>query len=206
MRALVAGVPVIPVIVIDEVAAAVPLALALQAGGLRVLEVTLRTPAALAAIAAIAREVPHLTVGAGTVLNAEDVRRAAAAGARFAVSPGYTDEVDVACRDAALPWLPGAATASEVMRVIAAGYDFAKFFPASAAGGVPMLRALGGPFPDLAFCPTGGVDFSNAADYLALPNVRCVGGGWVVPREALRAGRWDEITALARSASLLRQS
>ncbi len=204
LRTLVADVLVIPVIVIDDIAHAVPLARALHAVGLDVLEVTLRTPAALPAIAAIASEVPEAKVGAGTVLTPDDARRAADAGACFVVSPGYTDELDAACRDLGLPWLPGIATASDAMRLLSRGYDFAKFFPAAAAGGVAMLRALAGPFPGLSFCPTGGIDAANAADFLALPNVPCVGGSWVVPREAVHAGRWEEITALARSASLLR--
>lgn len=201
MRVLVAGVPVIPVIVIDNAADAVPLAQALCAGGLTVLEVTLRTPAALAAITMIAREVPQATVGAGTVLNANDAGLAAAAGARFAVSPGHTVEVDDACLDAGMPWLPGVATASDVMRVLSHGHDFAKFFPAATAGGVSMLRALGAPFATMAFCPTGGIDATSATDYLALPNVPCVGGSWVVPRDAVRERRWDIITALAREAA-----
>ncbi|WP_235823800.1 bifunctional 4-hydroxy-2-oxoglutarate aldolase/2-dehydro-3-deoxy-phosphogluconate aldolase [Azohydromonas sediminis] len=196
--------PVIPVIVLQRVADAAPLARALVAGGVRVLEVTLRTPAALACIEAIAREVPDAIVGAGTVRSAADARAARDAGARFAVSPGYTGEVGAACRDAGLPLLPGVATASEVMRAQADGYSFLKFFPATAAGGIPMLRALAGPFPDVAFCPTGGITAETAPQFLALPNVRVVGGSWLTPADALDAGDWPRITALARAAAALR--
>ncbi|WP_119291258.1 bifunctional 4-hydroxy-2-oxoglutarate aldolase/2-dehydro-3-deoxy-phosphogluconate aldolase [Azohydromonas sediminis] len=196
--------PVIPVIVLQRVADAVPLARALVAGGVRVLEVTLRTPAALACIEAIAREVPDAIVGAGTVRSAADARAARDAGARFAVSPGYTGEVGAACRDAGLPLLPGVATASEVMRAQADGYSFLKFFPATAAGGIPMLRALSGPFPDVAFCPTGGITAETAPQFLVLSNVRVVGGSWLTPADALDAGDWPRITALAREAAALR--
>ncbi len=196
--------PVIPVLVIDDEAQAVPLARALLAGGVRVLEVTLRTPAALRCIAAIARELPEAVVGAGTVRSAADAQAAAAAGARFAVSPGYTAAVGQACRDAALPLLPGVATASEVMAAQADGLDFLKFFPATAAGGLPLLKALAGPFPDVAFCPTGGITAQTAPQFLALPNVRVVGGSWLTPADALAAGDWARVTALARQASALR--
>jgi 2-dehydro-3-deoxyphosphogluconate aldolase/(4S)-4-hydroxy-2-oxoglutarate aldolase len=196
--------PVIPVIVLQRVADAVPLARALAAGGVRVLEVTLRTPAALACIEAIAREVPEAIVGAGTVRSAADVRAARDVGARFAVSPGYTGEVGAACRDAGLPLLPGVATASEVMRAQADGFSFLKFFPATAAGGVPLLKALAGPFPDVAFCPTGGITAETAPQFLALPNVRVVGGSWLTPTDAVDAGDWARITALARAAAALR--
>jgi 2-dehydro-3-deoxyphosphogluconate aldolase/(4S)-4-hydroxy-2-oxoglutarate aldolase len=196
--------PVIPVIVLQRVADAVPLARALAAGGVRVLEVTLRTPAALACIEAIAREVPEAIVGAGTVRSAADVRAARDVGARFAVSPGYTGEVGAACRDAGLPLLPGVATASEVMRAQTDGFSFLKFFPATAAGGLPMLKALAGPFPDVAFCPTGGITAETAPQFLALPNVRVVGGSWLTPADALDAGDWPRITALARAAAALR--
>ncbi len=196
--------PVIPVIVLQRVADAVPLARALVAGGVRVLEVTLRTPAALACIEAIARAVPDAVVGAGTVRSATDVRAARDAGSRFAVSPGYTGEVGAACRDAGLPLLPGVATASEVMRAQADGFSFLKFFPATAAGGLPMLKALAGPFPDVAFCPTGGITAETAPQFLALPNVRVVGGSWLTPAEAIEAGDWPRVTALARAASALR--
>lgn len=196
--------PVIPVIVVDRIEHAVPLARSLIAGGVKVLEVTLRTPVALAAIAAMARAVPEAIVGAGTLRSAADVRAAVDAGARFGVSPGYTREVGAACREAGLPLLPGVATAGEVMAASADGHAFLKFFPASAAGGVPMLKALGGPFPDIAFCPTGGIGAETAPQYLALPNVRVVGGSWLTPAEALRDGDWARITQLARAAAALR--
>lgn len=196
--------PVVPVIVLQRVQDAVPLARALVAGGVRVLEVTLRTPVALAAIERIAREVPEALVGAGTVRSATDAQAAASAGCRFAVSPGYTDAVGSACRALGLPLLPGVATASEVMQAQDAGYGFLKFFPASAAGGVPMLKALAGPFPDVHFCPTGGLTPANAPEYLALPNVPVCGGSWLTPAEAVAAGDWARITALARAAAALR--
>ncbi|MBX3600317.1 MAG: bifunctional 4-hydroxy-2-oxoglutarate aldolase/2-dehydro-3-deoxy-phosphogluconate aldolase [Rubrivivax sp.] len=196
--------PVIPVIVLQREADAVPLARALVEGGVRVLEVTLRTPAALACIAAIAREVPQAIVGAGTVRGAADARAARAAGAAFAVSPGYTAEVGAACRELALPLLPGVATASEVMAASADGHRFLKFFPATAAGGLPMLKALAGPFADIAFCPTGGITAETAPQFLALPNVRVVGGSWLTPADAVAAGDWPRISALARAAAALR--
>lgn len=196
--------PVIPVIVVDHLAQAVPLALALVAGGIKVLEVTLRTPVALAAIEAMARAVPEAIVGAGTLRSAADARAARDAGARFGVSPGYARELGVACRDAGLPLLPGVATAGEVMAASADGYEFLKFFPAGAAGGVPMLKALAGPFPDIAFCPTGGISVQTAPQYLALPNVRVVGGSWLTPADAMREGDWARITQLARAAAALR--
>jgi len=195
--------PVIPVIVVHRVADAVPLAEALLAGGVRVLEVTLRTEAALPAIEAIARSVPQAVVGAGTVRRAADVAAAAAAGSRFAVSPGYTPEVGAACRAASLPLLPGIATASEVMQASADGYRLLKFFPAEQAGGLAMLKALGGPFADVRFCPTGGISPANAADFLALGNVACVGGSWLVPADALAQGDWARITQLARDTQKL---
>lgn len=198
--------PVIPVIVIEELEHAVPLARALVAGGVRVLEVTLRTPVALAAIEAIVRALPgdEAIVGAGTLRSAADVRAARDAGARFGVSPGYTRAIGAACSEAGLPLLPGVATASEVMAAGDDGYGFLKFFPAAAAGGLPMLRALAGPFPDIAFCPTGGITAETAAQYLALPNVRVVGGSWLTPTDAVRARDWGRITALARAAAALR--
>lgn len=196
--------PVIPVIVLEREADAVPLARALVEGGVRVLEVTLRTPAALACISAIARAVPQAVVGAGTVRSAADARAARDAGAAFAVSPGYTAEVGAACRELALPLLPGVATASEVMGASADGHRFLKFFPATAAGGLPMLKALAGPFADIAFCPTGGITAESAPQFLALPNVRVVGGSWLTPADALAAGDWSRITALARAAAALR--
>ncbi len=196
--------PVIPVIVLQRVQDAVPLARALVDGGVRVLEVTLRTPVALACMQAIAREVPEAIVGAGTVRSAADVRAAKNAGCRFAVSPGYLGEIAAACREAELPLLPGVATAGEVMQANAAGLDFLKFFPATAAGGIAMLKALAGPFPDVSFCPTGGISAETAPQFLALPNVRVCGGSWLTPQAAVEAGDWARITALARAASALR--
>jgi 2-dehydro-3-deoxyphosphogluconate aldolase/(4S)-4-hydroxy-2-oxoglutarate aldolase len=195
--------PVIPVIVIDRLADAVPLARALVAGGVKVLEVTLRTPVALAAIEAMVREVPEAIVGAGTIRSAADARAARQAGAVFGVSPGYTPEVGVACRDMGLPLLPGVATASEVMAAQADGLSFLKFFPATAAGGIPMLKALAGPFPDVAFCPTGGITLQTAPEFLALPNVKVCGGSWLTPADAVKAGDWGRITRLAAGAAAL---
>lgn len=194
--------PVIPVLVIEDLAHALPLARALVAGGLPVLEVTLRTPCALEAITAMA-SVPGAHVGAGTVLSAADAARAKAAGATFAVSPGVTPGLLAACTQQALPILPGAATASEVMALLEQGYQTMKFFPAGPAGGPAMLKALHGPLPQAMFCPTGGVSPQNAGDYLSLPNVACVGGSWVAPAALLAAGDWDGITELARKAAAL---
>jgi len=196
--------PVIPVIVIQRLQDAVPLAQALVAGGVRVLEVTMRTPVALAAIEAIARAVPEALVGAGTIRSAADARAAKDAGSVFGVSPGYTAEVGAACRAAGLPLLPGVATASEVMAAQADGLGFLKFFPATAAGGLPMLKALGGPFPDVVFCPTGGITAETAPQFLALPNVAVCGGSWLTPADAVAAGEWGRITQLARAAAALR--
>ena len=196
--------PVIPVIVVQRVEHAVPMARALVEGGVRVLEVTLRTPAGLAAIEAIARAVPEAVVGAGTIRSAADARAAKDAGSLFGVSPGYTAEVGAACREAGLPLLPGVATSSEVMAAMADGLRFLKFFPATAAGGIPMLKALAGPFPDIAFCPTGGITVETAPQFLALPNVKVCGGSWLTPADALEQGDWARITALARAASALR--
>lgn len=195
--------PVIPVIVLNDVAHAVPMARALVAGGIRMLEVTLRTPQALACMEAIARAVPEAVLGAGTVRSAADAQAAARAGARFAVSPGYTHAVGQACRDLDLPLLPGVATGSEIMLCQEGGFTELKFFPAMQAGGAAMLRAWGGPFADIRFCPTGGVTPQNAADLLALPNVACVGGSWLVPADALAQGDWPRIAQLARDAKAL---
>lgn len=202
IREICALAPVIPVLVIEDAAWAVPLAQALVAGGLPVLEVTLRTPAALAAITAMAT-VPGAVVGAGTVLNAQDARRAAVAGAQFAVSPGLTPRFAAACTEVALPLLPGVATASEAMAAHEAGFDALKFFPAGSAGGAGYLKALAGPLPALGFCPTGGVSAQNATAYLSLKNVLCVGGSWVAPEAMMRAGDWAGIEALARQAAEL---
>ncbi len=195
--------PVIPVIVLHDVAHAVPLARALMAGGIRMLEITLRTSAALECMRAIRAEVPEAIVGAGTVCNARDVDACLEAGARFAVSPGYTAQLGLACRDRGLPLLPGVSTASEIMQAQQDGYTDLKFFPAMQAGGVAMLKALYGPFAHIQFCPTGGITAQNAGEFLALPNVICVGGSWLVPAEALAQGDYKRIEALARQAAQL---
>ncbi|WP_394754908.1 bifunctional 4-hydroxy-2-oxoglutarate aldolase/2-dehydro-3-deoxy-phosphogluconate aldolase [Rhodoferax sp.] len=194
---------VIPVIVLNDLAHAVPMARALVAGGLRMLEVTLRTPQALACIEAIARGVPEAVVGAGTVRTRSDAQAAAMAGARFAVSPGFTPALGQACRDVGLALLPGVATGSEIMQALEAGFTELKFFPAMQAGGAAMLKAWSGPFFDVRFCPTGGVTLQNAPDLLALPNVLCVGGSWLVPADALAQGDWARISELARAAKNL---
>ncbi len=196
--------PVIPVIVLEHVEHAVPLARALVQGGVRVLEVTLRTKAALACIEAIAREVPDAIVGAGTLRSADDVHAAKKAGCQFGVSPGYTSEIAQTCRAVGLPLLPGVATASEVMQANAEGFSFLKFFPATAAGGIPMLKALSGPFPDVVFCPTGGITAETAPQFLSLPNVKVCGGSWLTPADAVSSGDWSRITALAKAATALR--
>jgi len=198
--------PVIPVIVLEDAAIAVPLAQALVAGGLPVIEVTLRTGAAMDAIAAIAGEVEGAVVGAGTVLSKGQLVAAARAGARFIVSPGVNADLMKAAEDSPVPFLPGAATASEAMQLMDSGYTIQKFFPAEAAGGVAYLKALAGPLPALSFCPTGGINETNAAAYLALPNVVCVGGSWVTPKEAIGLGDFSRITALARTAAALRSA
>ena len=194
--------PVIPVLVIDEVSSAAGLAQALVAGGLPVLEITLRTPAALAAIKEMAA-IEGGIVGAGTVLTPEDASAAKAAGAKFAVSPGATDTLLTACEKIDLPILPGAATATEAMALLERGYRTQKFFPAAAAGGPPALRAIGAPIPQVSFCPTGGVTPENARDYLKLSNVLCVGGSWVAPKDLVATQDWSGVETLARSASKL---
>jgi 2-dehydro-3-deoxyphosphogluconate aldolase/(4S)-4-hydroxy-2-oxoglutarate aldolase len=196
--------PVIPVIVIKRLEDAVPMAEALVAGGVRVLEVTLRTPVALKAMEAIAKAVPDAIVGAGTVRSVADAQAAKDAGCRFAVSPGYTTEVGRAAREIDLPLLPGVATGSEVMTANADGYYFLKLFPATAVGGVPLLKALAGPFPDVVFCPTGGITAETAPQFLALPNVKVCGGSWLTPDDAVQAGDWARITQLAKAAGALR--
>ncbi len=196
---------VIPVIVIEKIEDAVPLASALVAGGLNVLEVTLRSAAALDAIRDIAANVNAAYVGAGTVLDAAQWQAAAAAGATFMVSPGFTENIDRIAKTSLLAWLPGVSSAAEVMRARDAGYTFQKFFPAEQAGGVPMLAAFGGPFGDIVFCPTGGVGIANAPSYLALKNVICVGGSWVIPRDLIAAKNWAAITELASAAQKLRR-
>ena len=196
--------PVIPVIVLEDVAHAVPLARALVAGGIRMLEVTLRTPAALACIEAIAREVPEAVVGAGTLRSAADAQAAAMAGAQFAVSPGYTHVLGKACHELQLALLPGVATGSEILQAQEDGYTALKFFPAVPSGGASMLKAWQGPFGDVMFCPTGGISMANAAQFLALSNVACVGGSWLTPADALARGDWEAVTQLARQARELR--
>ncbi|MBO9474337.1 bifunctional 4-hydroxy-2-oxoglutarate aldolase/2-dehydro-3-deoxy-phosphogluconate aldolase [Shimia sp. R10_1] len=194
--------PIVPVLVVEDAASAKPLAEALVAGGLPALEVTLRTPAALEVIRAMA-EVPGGMVGAGTLLTPEDVKAAKAAGATFGVSPGATETLLAACEAEGLPLLPGAASASEAMALLERGYDMLKFFPAEAAGGAKFLGSLASPLPQISFCPTGGVNPKNAPDYLSLPNVVCAGGSWVAPSKLVKAGAWDEIEALAKEASQL---
>ncbi len=196
--------PVIPVIVIHRVQDAVPLARALVAGGVRVLEVTLRTPVALECMRLIAREVDGAIVGAGTIRSVADAEAAKDAGCRFGVSPGYRTDIGHACRNMGLPLLPGVATASEVMTANDDGYDFLKFFPATAAGGLPMLKALAGPFTDVLFCPTGGITVETAPQFLALPNVKVCGGSWLTPQDAVDARDWARITKLAQAARALR--
>ncbi|WP_099825401.1 bifunctional 4-hydroxy-2-oxoglutarate aldolase/2-dehydro-3-deoxy-phosphogluconate aldolase [Oceaniglobus indicus] len=194
--------PVVPVLVVDDAACAFDLATALVRGGLPALEVTLRTDAALDAIREMAR-VEGGVVGAGTLLTPADVQAAVDAGATFGVSPGATDRLLAACEEANLPLLPGAATASEAMRLLERGYTTQKFFPAEANGGVPALKAMGAPIPQVSFCPTGGVSLKNAREYLALPNTLCVGGSWVAPKDLVTAKDWAGIEALAREAAAL---
>jgi 2-dehydro-3-deoxyphosphogluconate aldolase / (4S)-4-hydroxy-2-oxoglutarate aldolase len=194
---------VIPVIVLNDVNHAVPMARALLAGGIRMLEVTLRTPVALQCIERIAKEVPEAVVGAGTVRTPAEAKAAALAGARFAVSPGFTVAVGQACRDNGLPLLPGVATGSEIMMAVEAGYTELKFFPALQAGGPAMLKAWSGPFFDVKFCPTGGITAANAKDFLNLPNVVCVGGSWLVTAEMLIGAQWSTMTETATEAYCL---
>ncbi len=196
--------PVLPVLVIDQLDDAVPLARALVEAGLPVLEVTLRSDAALAAIRAIARELPSAIVGAGTVLDAGQLDAAVAAGARFAIAPGATDALYRAAEYAPIPFIPAIATASELMRGLEFGHRRFKFFPAEAAGGIAALRAFAGPFPQVRFCPTGGIDAARAPAYLALANVITVGGSWMLPAAALAARDWPSIAELARAAAALR--
>ena len=203
IRQLAGLAPIIPVLVVDDVAHAEPLARALVAGGLPVLEVTLRTACALEVITAMCR-VEGAYVGAGTLVTPDDVTAAVAAGATFGVSPGAPEALIEACAQAGLPFLPGAATATEAMRLNAMGFDILKFFPAEGAGGITTLRALGGPLPDISFCPTGGVSPQNVQDYLSLSNVVCAGGSWIAPADMVAAQNWDEIEGRARAASKLR--
>jgi 2-dehydro-3-deoxyphosphogluconate aldolase/(4S)-4-hydroxy-2-oxoglutarate aldolase len=201
-REICALAPIVPVLVVDDASQARRLAEALVAGGLPALEVTLRTPAALDAIRAMS-QVPGGVVGAGTLITPEDVRAAKEAGAKFGVSPGATDALIAACEAERLPLLPGAATASEAMRLLELGYNMLKFFPAEASGGAPALKAIGAPLPQISFCPTGGVSPSNARDYLTLSNVVCAGGSWVAPKQMVDGGDWAGIESLAREASKL---
>jgi 2-dehydro-3-deoxyphosphogluconate aldolase/(4S)-4-hydroxy-2-oxoglutarate aldolase len=202
--ALVSQTPVIPVLTIERTADAVPLARALAAGGLPVIEVTLRTKAAIDAIKAIAAEVPDCVVGAGTVTRAADIASAIAAGAKYLVSPGTPAELAAALADASVPVLPGCATVSEAMALSGRGFKVLKFFPAEASGGVAWLKSIAAPLPELKFCPTGGIDSRNIATYLACPNVLAVGGSWVAPKDAIASGDFGRITQLAREASALR--
>ncbi|XHM67082.1 bifunctional 4-hydroxy-2-oxoglutarate aldolase/2-dehydro-3-deoxy-phosphogluconate aldolase [Streptomyces nigra] len=198
--------PVVPVVVVDDPSDAIPLARALVAGGLRAIEVTLRTPGALDAIRAIADAVPEAVVGAGTVLTPEQVTRSVEAGARFLVSPGWTDSLLDAMRASGVPYLPGVSTASEVLALLERGVRELKFFPAEAAGGTAYLKSLYGPLPQVRFCPTGGIGPGSAPDYLALPNVACVGGSWMLPADAVAARDWARVEALAREAAGLGRS
>ncbi|MGW2293588.1 bifunctional 4-hydroxy-2-oxoglutarate aldolase/2-dehydro-3-deoxy-phosphogluconate aldolase [Streptomyces violaceorubidus] len=195
--------PVVPVVVVDDLADAVPLARALVAGGLPAIEVTLRTPVALDAIRAIAGEVPDAVVGAGTVITAEQVAQVVAAGARFLVSPGWTDALLEAMRASGVPFLPGVSTTSEVVALLERGVREMKFFPAEAAGGTTYLKALAAPLPQARFCPTGGIGPDSAPEYLALPNVGCVGGSWMLPKDAVAGRDWGRVEALARAAAAL---
>lgn len=195
--------PVMPVIVIDNPQHALPMAEALRDGGVTVLEITLRTDAALTAMHDISKALPGVVVGAGTVLNAEQLRRARDAGARFAVSPGLTEPLLIAAQQADIPLLPGAVTASEIQLALEYGLQTLKFFPAETAGGTPLLKALYGPFSQVRFCPTGGISPGNAAQYLSLPNVACVGGSWLTPAADMQAGNWKKLTELARASRQL---
>ncbi|CDX58476.1 multifunctional 2-keto-3-deoxygluconate 6-phosphate aldolase and 2-keto-4-hydroxyglutarate aldolase and oxaloacetate decarboxylase [Mesorhizobium plurifarium] len=205
LLSLLNGQPVIPVLKIANVADAVPLARALSRGGLRAIEITLRTADALEAIRRVAAEVEEAVVGAGTILDARQFDEAASAGSKFIVSPGITSQLLDAAKNGPVPLLPGAITPGEIMAAREAGLRFLKFFPAEQSGGIASLKAFASPLADVKFCPTGGITAKNAADYLSLPNVICVGGSWVAPDDLIKAGRWDEIEALAREASKLRK-
>ena len=201
VRGLLSRVPVVPVVVVDDLAHAVPVARALVAGGLPVIELTLRTPVALDAIRAIAEEVPEILVGAGTVVSPGQAKEAADAGAEFLVSPGTTPALLAAMAGTGLPFLPGTATVSEVLAVLEAGFTEMKFFPAEASGGAPFLRSIASPVPAARFCPTGGITAATASSYLSLPNVGCVGGSWLTPADALAAGDWARVERLAADAA-----
>ena len=196
--------PVVPVMVVERIEDAVPLARALYNGGLKVLEITLRTPCALDAITAMVEALPaDAVIGAGTIITPKDLEAAIKAGSRFLVSPGTTPALIEAAKASTIPLLAGVATPTEAMNLYVQGFTHQKFFPAEAAGGVPMLKSIGGPLPQITFCPTGGIDLAKAPSYLALPNVACVGGTWMAPKELMKAGRWDEIERLAREAASL---
>jgi 2-dehydro-3-deoxyphosphogluconate aldolase/(4S)-4-hydroxy-2-oxoglutarate aldolase len=203
IRDVLALAPVIPVLTVEKLAHAAPLAKALYAGGLKVLEITLRTDVALDVIAAMRKAVPNAVVGAGTLVRPQDFKRADGAGAQFAVTPGLTPELADAARNVGFPLLPGIATPSEILQALHFGYDTLKFFPAQQAGGIPMLQAFGGPFANVAFCPTGGISRNTAPAFLRLPNVLCVGGSWVAPKALVDQGDWEGIEALARDAAEL---
>ena len=192
--------PVVPVLVIKDLEKAVPLAKALMAGGIKVLEVTLRTPVALDVIKKIADEVPDAIIGAGTVTNAQQLKQVIEAGAKFAISPGLTENLLKAGKESEIPLIPGISSISDLMTAKDAGYDHLKFFPAEASGGVKAIKSISGPFPDITFCPTGGIGPNNYNDYLALKSVKCVGGSWVAPDDAIENGDWDAITTLAKAA------
>lgn len=196
--------PVVPVMVVERIEDAVPLATALYNGGLKVLEITLRTPCALDAITAMVEALPEdAVIGAGTIITPKDLDNAVKAGSTFLVSPGTTPALIEAAKASSIPLLAGVATPTEAMNLYVQGFTHQKFFPAEAAGGVPMLKSIGGPLPQITFCPTGGIDLAKAPSYLALPNVACVGGTWMAPKELMKAGRWDEIERLAREAASL---
>lgn len=205
IAAVAALAPVIPVLTIEKAADAVPLARALVKGGLPVLEITLRTQAAIDALKAIAADVPDAIVGAGTVLNEAQLDQAQRAGARFGVSPGCTPALAQAIETSGMPFLPGVQTVSEALTLAERGFRLLKFFPADTAGGPAWLKAIAAPLPEIQFCPTGGINQENAPNYLALPNVVCIGGSWVAPRAVVAAGRWDEIEKLAAAATQLKR-
>ena len=199
--------PVVPVMVVERIEDAVPLARALYNGGLKVLEITLRTPCALDAITAMVEALPEdAVIGAGTIITPTDLEKAVKAGSTFLVSPGTTPALVEAAKASTVPLLAGVATPTEAMNLYVQGFTHQKFFPAEAAGGVPMLKSIAGPLPQITFCPTGGIDLAKAPSYLALPNVQCVGGTWMAPKELMKAGRWDEIERLAREAASLPRS
>jgi 2-dehydro-3-deoxyphosphogluconate aldolase / (4S)-4-hydroxy-2-oxoglutarate aldolase len=205
IREILARSPVVPVLTVGKLEHAAPLAAALVRGGLTVLEITLRTPVALQAIAAMREAVPDAIVGAGTLTRSEEFLQAERAGAQFGVSPGFTTELAAAASSVGYPFLPGVMTPSELLVARSAGFTALKLFPARAAGGVGLLKALAGPFPDTVFCPTGGITPATAPDYLALANVACVGGSWMAPADRIEAGDWEVIEALARAAATLRR-